>query len=97
MRKEYLLSLYESFGYSRALLLHSHGRPAPQPMPDVEEADPWWRVALRHLLSGRISAAVRMVRPQGEVDRDTALIKEFEGAQRAGFKRFQRTHLPSAN
>jgi glycosyltransferase involved in cell wall biosynthesis len=97
VRKEYLLSLYESFGYSRALLLHSHGMPAPQPIPDEEEGDPGWRVALRHLLSGRISAAVHMVRSQGEVDRDTALIKEFEGAQRAGFKRFQRTHLPSAN
>ena len=96
VRKEYLLSLYESFGYSRALLLHSHGRQVPKPVLAKNGAGPKWSVVARHVLAGRISAARHEVisKLKGGT---SALAREFEDAQRAGLMRFHRTHMPFAD
>lgn len=85
VRKEYLLALYESFGYSRALLLHTHGRPVPTP-------------AMKDRTARRSPMAKVLDRIGMSVGRDQppTLAEEFKQAQRAGLARFHRTHGPSA-
>jgi hypothetical protein len=90
VRKEYLLALYESFGYSRALLLHSHGKPVPD--PKGKRVRPWWYLVIGHLRARRFAAALQVARSHMVTGGSNSLVNEFAQAQQAGLLRFHNTH-----
>lgn len=97
VRQEYLLALYESFGYSRAPLLHNHGRPVPQAVPQENTVDTRCYSVARHLRHGRFQKALQLTRSHIRKGGVNALVKELERAERDGLLRSHRIHLPSAN
>lgn len=96
VQKKYLLALYESFGYSRALLLHTHGKDVRQPPRSLPDREHSWRSAVRLVLSGQVRQALRVIRTRMRKPDPPSLAEEFKQAQRDGLIRFHRTHGPSA-
>lgn len=93
VRKEYLLALHESFGYSRALLFHSHGIAVARPEAMDQGMGHQMRMWFHHLKAGRVRTGLRAMVAYVTGDKPRTLKEEFDRARSAGLVRFYRTHI----
>lgn len=92
VQKAYLMALYESFGYSRALLLHTHGKVVAKPNAAPVQRKLSWRDPLRFLVKGQLHRARNEARQLLARPEPPSLVQEFEQARLSGLARFHRTH-----
>lgn len=97
VQKDYLLALHESFGYSRALLLHTHGRKVLPPAPVDVGLTGRIRAVARSFAVGRFGEGLRSMRAPVVRKEMGGLDREFDMARRNGLVRFLRTHTERAS